>query len=110
MATIRNLYIDQGSDYSVTITVEGMNLTGYDVLAQFRKSYGSNVAYDFEGEVTEASDEQSKVTLVYLGEDSAEIEAGRFVYDAKVVSPGGTPKRIVEGLVILSPQATRPAP
>jgi len=45
MAAISNLYIDQGSTFSAIITIRGsdgnaLNLTGFTVASQMRKSYG----------------------------------------------------------------------
>lgn len=109
MASINNLYIDQGSDYQVTVTVKGNDLIGYSAAAQFRKSFGSSTAYNFECSVNEAAvDEDGSVTLTLLGEDSDDITAGRYLYDCEITSPGGTKTRIVEGLVILTPQITKP--
>ena len=47
MAIIANLYIDQGTDYEVTIDCtddagEVLDLTGYTAAAQIRKTYGSS--------------------------------------------------------------------
>lgn len=105
MASLNNLYVDQGSDYQVTVTVEDKDITGYTVKAQMRKSFGSSVAYDFEGEVSDGP--AGKLTLSLLGEDSDDIPAGRYLYDVEITSPGGTKTRVVEGLVILNPQITQ---
>ena len=47
MAAVSNLYIDQGSDFSTTISLTDSNgdilvLTGYTAIAQIRKTYGSS--------------------------------------------------------------------
>ena len=47
MAIIANLYIDQGTDYSITVDCtdsagEVLDLTGYTAAAQMRKTYGSS--------------------------------------------------------------------
>ncbi len=109
MATTSNLYIDQGSDYQVTVTVNDQSLVGHTAAAQFRKSYGSSTAYNFVCTVNEGDDDvDGTVTLTLLGVDSDDIPAGRYLYDVEVTSPGGTKTRIVEGLVILNPQITKP--
>ncbi len=107
MASISNFYVDAGADYSVTITVEGMDLTGYEIVAQFRRSYGSSTAYSFTGSVTAADDDESQIALVLLGEDSEDIPGGRYLHDVKVISPGGSTKRVVEGIVVVDPQISR---
>lgn len=105
MASLSNLYIDQGSDYQVTITVDDMDLTGYTVKAQMRKSYGSSTAYNFDGDVSDGP--AGQLTLSLLADDSSEMPAGRYLYDVEVTSSGGTKTRVVEGLVILNPQITQ---
>ena len=47
MAIIANLYIDQGTDFSITVDCtdvsgEVLNLTGYTAAAQIRKTYSSS--------------------------------------------------------------------
>ena len=47
MAIIANLFIDQGTDFSVTVDVTGadgevLNLSGYTASAQIRKTYTSS--------------------------------------------------------------------
>lgn len=106
MATTSNLYIDQGSDYQVTITVDDTDITGYTVAAQMRKSYGSSTAYNFTCAVSDGA--AGKLTLTLLGEDSDGIPAGRYLYDVEITSPGNTKTRVVEGLVVLTPQITKP--
>jgi hypothetical protein len=56
MAVFANISIDQGSDFSSTITVEGgdglvVNLEGYSARGQIRKTYTSLTAVDFEAAV-----------------------------------------------------------
>lgn len=109
MASINNLYIDQGSDYQVSVTVKGNSLVGYSAAGQFRKSFGSSTAYDFDCTVTEGVDDaDGSVNLTLLGETSDDIPAGRYLYDVEITSPGGTKTRVVEGLVVLTPQITKP--
>ena len=62
MAAVSNLYIDQGADYSTTISLTDSNgdvlsLTGYTAAGQLRKTFGSStVAATFtrilEGQAT----------------------------------------------------------
>ena len=50
MAIIANLYIDQGTDFSITVDVTDsagdiLNLTGYTASAQIRKTYSSSSVF-----------------------------------------------------------------
>ena len=49
MAIIANLYIDQGTDFTITVDVtdaagDVLDLTNYTALAQMRKTYSSSSA------------------------------------------------------------------
>ena len=54
MATISNIFIDQGANFSTTVTIKdsedaALNLTGYTAIAQLRKSHLSSSATSFSG-------------------------------------------------------------
>jgi hypothetical protein len=109
MAAISNLYIDQGSTFSAIITIRGsdsnaLNLTGFTVASQMRKSYGSTTAYDFEASVYDAP--TGKVRLQLSASASSAIKPGRYLYDIEITS-GSTKTRVVEGLVIISAEITK---
>ena len=110
MATISNLYVDAGATYSNIITVtasngQALNLTGYSVASQMRKSYQSSTAYDFTASIYDANN--GKIRLQLTDSDSAEIPAGRWLYDVEITSAGGTKTRVVEGIVTVNPQITQ---
>lgn len=110
MATISNLYIDQGSDYSDIITVASTNgqpldLTGYTVAAQMRKSYQSRTSYNFSSSIYDAVN--GKVRLQLSAESSNTITPGRYVYDVEITSPTGGKTRVIEGIVVITPQVTQ---
>lgn len=110
MASITNLFVDQGSDYSNIITVEsangvGLDLTEYTVKSQMRKSYTSSTAYDFTAVVSSAVDGQ--ITLSLSSADSEEIPPGRYLYDVEITSPINKKTRVVEGIATITPQITQ---
>jgi len=110
MATISNLFVDAGSDYSNIITVSStngqpLNLTGYSVASQMRKSYSSSTAYAFAASVYDAAN--GKVRLQLSASNSSAIPAGRWLYDVEITSPSGTKTRVVEGIVTITPQITQ---
>jgi len=109
MAAISNLYIDQGSTFSSIITIRGsdgnaLNLTGFTVASQLRKSYGSTTAYTFDASVYDAP--TGKVRLELSASVSSAIKPGRYLYDIEITS-GSNKTRVVEGLVIITPEITR---
>lgn len=110
MATISNLFVDAGSNYSNIISVTATNglaldLTGYTVKSQMRKSYSSSVAYNFNPSVYDALN--GKVRLQLTAAQSEAIPPGRWLYDVEITSPSGTKTRVVEGIVTVTPQITQ---
>lgn len=109
MAAISNLYIDAGSTFSAIITVRDssntpIELSGYTVKSQIRKSYGSQVAYDFDATIFDTS--TGKVKLELSASQSSDIKPGRYIYDVKIYK-NGEAYRVVEGLVIITPESTK---
>lgn len=110
MATIANLYVDQGSNYSNIITVTGsngqaLNLSGYTVASQMRKSYQSSTAHAFTASVYDAA--TGKIRLQLSPTQSEAITAGRWLYDVEITSSSGTKTRVAEGIVTINPQITQ---
>ena len=110
MATVANIFVDQGSDYSNIITVAASNgqtldLSGYTVASQMRKSYTSSTSYAFTASIYNAA--QGKVRIQLTAVQSEAIPPGRYLYDLEVTSSGGARKRVVEGIVTVTPQITQ---
>jgi|TARA_B110000483_G_C17966596_1_gene454174 hypothetical protein len=110
MAAVSNLYIDQGADYSTTISLTDSNgdvlsLTGYTAAGQLRKTFGSStVAATFTTALSAAS---GQVTLTLSDVTTASMEAGRYVYDVLITDGSGTKTRILEGQATLTPSVSR---
>lgn len=110
MAAITNFYIDAGATFSAIITCNGsngapLNLTGYTVKSQIRKSYASPTAYNFNASIFAASAGKIRVTL--SATESSAIKAGRYMYDVEITSPIGEKARVSEGIVIVTPEITQ---
>ena len=110
MAIKSNLTIDQGSDFTATITVSNesgtvINLTDYTGRGQMRKSPFTSTYHAFT--VTVSDPEAGEVTLAMNSSTTAAITAGRYLYDVEVVSSGGTVTRIVEGIATVTPEITK---
>ena len=110
MATISNLFVDAGADYSNIITVtasngQALDLTGYSVASQMRKSYQSSTAYAFTASIYNAP--TGKIRLQLTSAQSESIPAGRWLYDVEITSPSGTKTRVVEGIATVTPQITQ---
>lgn len=111
MASISNLTIDQGTTYSVTITVNddtgsARNLTGYTGRSQMRRSYYTSANTTFTVSVTNPSAGEISITLTAA--QTANVKAGRYVYDLELVNANSTTvERVVEGVVTVYPEVTR---
>ena len=110
MAIIANLFIDQGTDFSVTVDVTDtdgsvLDLDGYTADAQIRKTYtSSSVSATFGTSIAAAA---GQVTLTLSDTVTAGLSAGRYVYDLNIESSGGQVTRVVEGQAIVTPGVTR---
>lgn len=110
MATISNLVIDQGTTFSSIITLTNqdgtaMNLTGYTVASQFRKSFQSSTATSFTASIYDAT--TGKIRLQLSAVASSAVKAGRYLYDIELTSGSGEKSRALEGLVIITPEITK---
>ena len=113
MAAITNFYIDTGSTFGAVISVKGsdglpLNLTGFSVASYIRKSYASATHINFNAEIYSISGGQVRISLT--DEQSTTIKPGRYMYDIEVESPIGERLRVSEGIIIFTPQITKPDP
>ena len=109
MAIKSNLFIDQGTDYSTSINLTDdddniVTLAGYTAQGQIRKTYSSSTSVSFTVSITAAT---GTVTLQLTAVQTANIVAGRYVYDVFVTDSGNTTSRILEGIVTITPRVTR---
>lgn len=110
MASIANIFIDAGANYSKIITVSSvggspLNLTGYVAKSQIRKSYTSTTAYTFTSSVLDAV--AGKIRLQLTAEETGAIPPGRYLYDVEITSQSGNRTRVVEGIVTVTPEITQ---
>ena len=110
MASISNLFVDQGIDFSISValtdsTNSALNLTGSSFLAQIRKSHGSSTV---KGTFTASHDGTGgNLTLTLTDVQTAAIEAGRYVYDVLQTDASGGKTRLMEGQLIMTPSVSR---
>lgn len=106
-----NLYVDKGASFSTTITLDGMdgnnyNLNNTTAQSQIRKSYNSaNATAQFTCAVNATS---GTITLELNAQTSANIAAGRYVYDTFVTDNITSIRtKILEGMLDVAPSVTR---
>ena len=109
MAIKANLFIDQGATYATKLVLNDPNgspvdLTGYSATSQIRKHYTSSNAVSFSVSLTP---DTGAVVLSLSANSTANLVAGRYVYDVELTDPAGRISRIIEGIVTISPNVTR---
>ena len=110
MAAFSELTIEQGATYNTTVNVEddagnAINLYAYTANSQMRKSYYSSTAYTIGASVTGTANGQ--ITLSITAANTANLSAGRYVYDLKITSANNIVTRVVEGIATVLPSVTR---
>lgn len=109
MAIKANIVVDQGSSFSTSINITDttdavIDLTGFTGVAQMRKHYTSSTATPFTVTIVPAS---GTVRLALTANATANLVAGRYVYDVELTDDAGVISRIVEGIVTVTPNVTR---
>ena len=88
MAILANIFIDQGTDFSITVDVtdsagDVLNMTNYTSAGQIRKTYtSSTVSATFTTSINAAA---GQVTLSLNDTTTSGLEAGRYVYDLSLI-------------------------
>lgn len=110
MAGFVELTLEQGANFNTVLDLKDaaggiLNLAGYSVAAQMRKSYYSTSATDFTISVTDAG--AGQITMSMNSANTSNVTPGRFVYDVLLTSGTGVKTRIIEGIVTVLPSVTR---
>lgn len=110
MSAFTELLIEQGASFSTTVNVEdtsgsAVNLSSYTAASQMRKSYYSSTYSTISSIVTGTSN--GEITLSMTSANTANLAAGRYVFDLVITAPNTTKTRVVEGVIIVSPGVTR---
>lgn len=111
MAAFVELYIDQGTNFNNVINITddvtnaAVNISGYTAISQMRRSYYSaNISANITCTITDAAN--GELTMSMTAANTANIKAGRYVFDLKVIDNDVT-SRILEGIINITPQVTK---
>jgi hypothetical protein len=110
-AGYQDLFLEQGTTFSTTITLDDVDgvaydLTGMQAKGQIRRSYYSaNATATFI--VSIPSPTEGGIILNLAANTTANIAAGRYVYDVAIKDSSNTITRVLEGTVSVLPQVTR---
>ena len=111
MASYVELFIDQGTTFNNIINLTDdntnipINISGYSVSSQMRRSYYSqNITSNIICTITNSSN--GEITMSISAANTSNIKAGRYVFDVKATDTFGTVNRILEGMITVNPQVT----
>jgi len=107
MATKANITIDQGTTFNTQIELTDdagnmLDLSAYTAESQIRKSYTSTTAVNFDVTLTTGF-----VNLSLDANTTANMVAGRYVYDAILIDGSNNVTRVVEGIVTVTPRVSQ---
>lgn len=112
MAAFTELYLDQGATFNSVIyltddlTNTPINVAGYIVTSQMRRSYYSvNASASFTCAITDAPNGEITLSMTHL--QTANIKAGRYLFDIEAMDDANVVSRVVEGIITVTPQITR---
>lgn len=111
MAEFLELYMDQGADFSTTISLnddntnDPQNVAGYVVTSQMRKSLLSlNATASFQCSIL--SPEDGEIFMEMSAANTANIRPGSYFFDVKI-HEANTYTRLIEGVIYVTPAITR---
>jgi hypothetical protein len=107
MATKANIDIDQGTTFQTEVLLTDdsgnpLNLSAYTANAQIRKTYSSLTSVAFTTNLA-----TGEIILSLDANTTANLEAGRYIYDVIVHDGANNVTRVVEGIVTVNPQVTK---
>lgn len=111
MAQFIELDIDQGTDFNFDLDLTNddgavVNVTSYTFTSSIRKSYYST-STTANLTVTIVNAANGNVTCSLNAATTANIKAGRYLFDVKQVDNTNTTTRVVEGIITVYPQVTK---
>lgn len=108
MATYSNIFIDQGStftmDVDLTSSVGSLDLTGHTAAGSIAKSYDGSSKGTFSVSIDSAN---TKLVVSLTAAQTAVLKPGRYVYDI-IIKETATGKitRVLEGQIDVTPGVT----
>jgi hypothetical protein len=106
MATpVKNLFIDQGSSFSYSLTAN-IPVGCTTVNGQLRRSYYSSSYVNFTCSLTAGTGGTGSVTISLGATTSAALKPGRYVWDLEA-SYGLTTTRLRQGTAYVDPEVTK---
>jgi hypothetical protein len=111
MIPIYNMFVPQGTTFTLTITFVARNLTSYTAHMQGRTEFGAaTTAWSWStsnGYLSIAAATDSILTITATATQTAALTAGEGVYDLQLTSPGGVVDRPLQGTYTIDARVTQ---
>jgi hypothetical protein len=112
MAAYVELYMDQGTTFNNTLNITDdisgakVNIAGYTVRSQMRRSYYSaNASATITCTILDASN--GAILMSLPAANTSNIKAGRYLFDVETIDTNNVISRILEGIITVTPEITR---
>ena len=110
MAAFSEITIEQGATFNSTVNVEDvfgspLDLSNYTAASMIRKSYQSLTSIIITTTITGTAN--GEISLFISASNTANISAGRYVYDVIIEDDANKVTRVVEGIATVLPSVTR---
>ena len=112
MASYVELYMDQGTTFRNVINLTDdltnsyINVSGYQVRSQMRRSYYSaNATANLVCTITDSAN--GEITMSLDAANTSSIKAGRYLFDLETVDLSDVTVRVLEGIITVTPEITR---
>lgn len=112
MAAYVELYMDQGSTFNNVINLSddstnaNINISGYSVSSQMRRSYYSvNATANIICTITNPN--EGEITMHLPANTTSNIKAGRYLFDLQTIDTFNNVNRVLEGIITVTPEITR---
>lgn len=102
-----NLVLNQGTTFTQVVSLTdsadaAVNTDVYTARGQIRKHYLSNTSVSFTTQLANGD-----LTLSLTPTQTANIVAGRYVYDVELVDSSNNVTRLFEGIITVTPEVTK---
>jgi hypothetical protein len=109
MTTRANLYVDQGTSFSVTLDLttgdgDAVNLSDQTFFCGVKKLYSSSTLFTANVSIN-ASAPLNDITLTIQSDQTRDLEPGKYQYDVLMLNNGSVSK-LLEGLIFIIPTVT----
>lgn len=112
MASYANLFIDQGANFTITVTAndgngDPLDLSAYIARAKMSRSILSPIAKRVSITTTITDPPNGEITLSLTKEETDVLAEGRWYYDIEIEDGSGVCTRVVQGIITVLPSMTQ---